>query len=47
MPLKFRNVLDYLISVIEQARNHISTDTNKIENMIAKLEESQKNAERD
>lgn len=33
--------------VIEQARNHISTDTNKIENMIAKLEESQKNAERD
>ena len=33
--------------VIDQARNHISTDTNKIENMIAKLEESQKNAERD
>ncbi len=33
--------------VINRARNHISTDTNKIENMIAKLEESQKNAERD
>ncbi|MGG0728289.1 endonuclease MutS2 [Bacillus paramycoides] len=33
--------------VIDRARNHISTDTNKIENMIAKLEESQKNAERD
>ncbi|MED1265213.1 endonuclease MutS2 [Bacillus mycoides] len=31
--------------VIDRARNHISTDTNKIENMIAKLEESQKNAE--
>ena len=28
--------------VIDRARNHISTDTNKIENMIAKLEESQK-----
>jgi DNA mismatch repair protein MutS2 len=33
--------------VIDRARNHISTDTNKIENMIAKLEESQKNAERE
>lgn len=28
--------------VIDRARNHISTDTNKIENMIVKLEESQK-----
>jgi DNA mismatch repair protein MutS2 len=33
--------------VINRARNQISTDTNKIENMIAKLEESQKSAERE
>lgn len=32
--------------VIERARGHISTETNTIDNMISKLEESQKNAER-
>ncbi|MFD3445377.1 endonuclease MutS2 [Microbacteriaceae bacterium 4G12] len=31
--------------VIDRARNHISTESNKVENMIAKLEESKKNAE--
>ncbi|MGG2095189.1 endonuclease MutS2 [Bacillus sp. S13(2024)] len=33
--------------VIDRARGHISTESNKVENMIAKLEESQKNAERE
>lgn len=33
--------------VIDRARSHISTESNKVENMIAKLEESQKNAERE
>ncbi|MFX3623974.1 MAG: endonuclease MutS2 [Ectobacillus sp.] len=33
--------------VIDRARNHISTESNKVENMIAKLEESKKNAERE
>ncbi|MFP3124897.1 endonuclease MutS2 [Ectobacillus funiculus] len=32
--------------VIERARGHVSTETNTIDNMISKLEESQKNAER-
>ncbi|MFI8708059.1 endonuclease MutS2 [Bacillus sp. NPDC077411] len=33
--------------VIDRARGHISTESNKVENMIAKLEESRKNAERE
>ncbi|PEA56776.1 endonuclease MutS2 [Bacillus pseudomycoides] len=33
--------------VIDRARGHIGTESNKVENMIAKLEESQKNAERE
>ncbi|MGF9963420.1 endonuclease MutS2 [Bacillus rhizoplanae] len=33
--------------VIDRARGHISTESNKVENMIAKLEESKKNAERE
>ncbi|MGM9985671.1 MAG: endonuclease MutS2 [Bacillaceae bacterium] len=33
--------------VIERARNHVSADSNKVENMIASLEESQKAAQRD
>ncbi|MDM5190231.1 endonuclease MutS2 [Bacillus sp. DX4.1] len=33
--------------VINQARSHVSTESNKVENMIVKLEESQKNAERE
>ncbi|MCM3737374.1 endonuclease MutS2 [Bacillus cytotoxicus] len=33
--------------VIDRARGHISTESNKVENMIVKLEESQKNAERE
>ncbi len=42
MPLKFRNALDYLIASLSKRAITLGTDTNKIENMIAKLEESQK-----
>ncbi|RFU60279.1 endonuclease MutS2 [Bacillus sp. V59.32b] len=34
-------------AVIENARSHISADTNKVENMIASLEESRRQAEQD
>ncbi|RFU65939.1 endonuclease MutS2 [Peribacillus glennii] len=34
-------------SVIQHARSHIGADTNKVENMIASLEESRRQAERD
>ncbi|MBO9130579.1 endonuclease MutS2 [Bacillus sp. 165] len=33
--------------VIDRARSHTSSEANKVENMIAKLEESKKNAERE
>ncbi|ADU31420.1 endonuclease MutS2 [Evansella cellulosilytica] len=34
-------------TIIEDAKSHITADTNKIENMIASLESSRKNAERE
>jgi DNA mismatch repair protein MutS2 len=34
-------------SVIEHARSHVGTDTNKVENMIASLEDSRRQADRD
>ncbi|MDQ0220120.1 endonuclease MutS2 [Peribacillus cavernae] len=34
-------------SVIENARSHVGAETNKVENMIASLEESRRQAERD
>ncbi len=37
--------LGLMDKVIEQARNHVSTESNTVENMIASLEKSQKRAE--